>query len=183
MRLRAIAVMAAILAALAIGYVATRRPETAPAEQPRSFLWSLEMDELRRIVISLPSEGKAGAWVRHDDQYWYFDEPGGPRVDMQRWGGGVPLLLSGPGANRSITGDAGEEQLAVYGFGAPAARIELALANGSSLKAEVGDRTPDGGASYVRLAGSHAVFTVDQTWVDVLERLVREPPYPRAQGK
>ncbi len=102
---------------------------------------------------------------------------------MQRWGGGVPLILSGPGANRSIAADASDEQLAVYGFGAPAVRIDLTLANGSSVKAEVGDRTPDGGASYVRLAGSHDVYTVDQTWVDVLERLVREPPYPRAQDK
>ncbi len=59
MRLRAIAVMAAILAALAIGYVATRRPDVAPPEKPRAFLWSVEMDELRRIAISLPSDGKS----------------------------------------------------------------------------------------------------------------------------
>jgi hypothetical protein len=179
MRLRSIAVMAAILAVLAAAYVATRRPAPAPQEKPREFLWSVEMDDLRRIAISLPSEGKAEAWVRHDDQYWYFDEPGGPKVDMKRWGGGIPLLLSGPGTNRSIADDAGSELLAIYGFNAPAARIELTLANGQEIKVEVGDRTPGGEASYVRLTDSRGVYTVDQTWVDVLERLVREPPYPK----
>ncbi len=183
MRRRALLIMAAVLAVLAIGYVASRRPEPATQARPRAFLWSVEMDELKRIVISLPPQRGSEAWVRRDDEYWYFDEPGGPRVDMKRWGGGVPLLLSGPAAQRSIAGDANDEQLAVYGFGAPAVRIELTLENGRAVKAEVGDRTPDGAASYIRLLGSRDVYTVDQSWVDVLERLVREPPYPRPPDK
>jgi hypothetical protein len=29
-----------------------------------------------------------------------------PKVNMKRWGGGIPLLLSGPGAERLITSEA-----------------------------------------------------------------------------
>ena len=43
----------------------------------------------------------------------------GPQVDNQRWGGGIPLLLSGPGANRLILQNATDAQLADYGFNTP----------------------------------------------------------------
>jgi len=50
-RLPAILVMAGILAALAIGYTVLSRPQPAEQPQPRRFLWSVEMDELKRMVI------------------------------------------------------------------------------------------------------------------------------------
>lgn len=179
----AIVAMVGILAALAIAYSVSRRSEPAPRPEPRPFLWSVEMDELKRMVISLPPEGKGETWVKREDKYWYFDRPGGPRVDMQRWGGGVPLLLSGPRADRPIADSATDERLRIYGFRAPAMRIELTLENNDTINAEVGDRTPDGRAYYVKLLSSRDVYAVDHTWVEVLERLVREPPYPEPRGK
>ena len=182
-RLPAILVMTGILAALAVGYAVLRRPQPVEQPEPRRFLWSVEMDELKRMIISLPAEQKSDAWVKHEDEYWYFDEPGGPRVDMKRWGGGVPLLLSGPGLDRPIADDATDEQLEVYGFRAPAVRIELTLESDRIIKAEVGGPTPDGRAYYIKLLSLRDVYAVDHTWVDVLQRLVREPPYPEPPGK
>jgi len=45
----------------------------------------------------------------------------------------------------------------------------------------VGDRTPDGHAYYVQAPGSNDVALVDFTWYEVLERLVKEPPYVPAE--
>jgi len=174
--------MAGILAALAIGYAVSRRLEPVERPQPRRFLWSVEMDELKRIAINLPSAQKSEAWVKHEDSYWYFDAPSGPRVDMKRWGGGVPLLLSGPGVDRPITEGATDEQLEIYGLRAPGIRIVLTLENDDLINVEVGDRTPDGRAYYIKLLSSRDVYAVDHTWVEVLERLVREPPYPEPQN-
>jgi len=136
------------------------------------------MDELQHMVLSLPQEDKTEEFVKHEDRYWYFDNPPGPKVDMERWGGGIPLILSGPGAERLIAEDATEEQLAVFGFTAPKMEIALILDNEDIINIEVGDNTPDGQAYYVKLVDSKDVYTVDYTWYDVLKRLVTEPPYP-----
>ncbi len=130
------------------------------------------------MAISLPADGKREAWVKHEDKYWYFDQPDGPKVNMKRWGGGIPLLLSGPGANRSIAENATDEQLEIYGLKNPKMKMNLVLENEDSIGVEVGDRTLDGQAYYIKLIDSRAVYTVDFTWYDVLERLVLDPPYP-----
>jgi len=97
---------------------------------------------------------------------------------MDRWGGGIPLILSGPGAERLIAEDATEEKLAVFGFTEPSMEIALTLENEEIIYIEVGDSTPNGTAYYVKLVDSDDVYTVDYSWYDVLERLVLEPPYP-----
>ena len=134
------------------------------------------------MAISLPGENKSQAWVIHDDKYWYFDEPDGPKVDMQRWGGGIPLLLSGPGADRTITSDSTDEQLEIYGLTSPRMTIHVVLKDETTIDIEVGDATLTGGAYYVRLVDSRDVYSVDYTWYEVLERLVLDPPYPPSSG-
>jgi len=136
------------------------------------------MEELQHMVLSLPQEDKTEEFVKHEDRYWYFDNPPGPKVDMDRWGGGIPLILSGPGAERLIAKDATEEKLTVFGFAEPKMKIVLTLENEDIIDIEIGDSTPDGKAYYVKLVKSNDVYTVDYTWYDVLERLVTEPPYP-----
>jgi len=182
MRSHSIVLMAAILIALAAVFFITRRtPPPAPQSAPRTYVWSVAMQDLQRIVINLPSAGKREAWVKHADRRWYFDRPDGPAVNPQRWGGGVPLLLSGPGAQRLVVKAATAEQLKIYGFREPKMKLDLFLQNGAAVNIEVGDRTLDGRAYYIRKSGSGTVYTVDYTWYEVLERLVLDPPYPAAQ--
>ncbi|MBN1685349.1 MAG: DUF4340 domain-containing protein [Spirochaetales bacterium] len=179
MKLGVIIVMAVVLIALGAVYYFTSRPEPAEPVEPRYYVWDVEMDDLKEMAIRLPRDGMEEAWVKHEDKYWYFDEPDGPKVDMERWGGGVPLLLSGPGANRLLTRDATDEQIEVYGLAQPAMLIDLVLEDGSDINIEVGDSTLDGQNYYIRLVNSRNVFTVDYTWFYVLARLVIEPPYPK----
>jgi hypothetical protein len=182
MRLRAILIMVALLISLGVVYFLVRRkPEPPQPETPRMFVWWIEMEEIEKISVSLPRQGKSEAWVKHEDRYFYFDEPDGPKVDMQRWGGGIPLLLSGPAAARRIAEQATDQQLELYGLDDPAMRIELTLDNGDTLGIEIGDSTPDRQAYYIRRADSKDVYTVDYTWYEVLERLVVDPPYPEAE--
>jgi len=179
LKVGSILALLAILVALGV-YFLFFRPEEPPPPPPESryFVWNVDVEELQHMVISLPQEDMSESFVKHEDRYWYFDDPPGPKVDMKRWGGGIPLILSGPGANRLITKDATEENLTVFGFTEPRITIVLTLENEDVINIEVGDSTPDGSAYYVRLADSNNVYTVDYTWYDVLERLVKEPPYP-----
>jgi hypothetical protein len=175
-----------ILAALALYFFVLKPPPASDDEEeidPMIFVWSVDMDELQHITISLPREDMSESFVKHEDKYWYFDDTPGPQVDTDRWGGGIPLLLSGPGANRRITEDATEEQLAVYGFTQPSMEIVLTLKNANILEIKVGDSAPDGTYYYVKTAYSNDVYTVDYTWYDVLERLVLEPPYPPSESE
>jgi hypothetical protein len=177
MRRAGIPIMAVLLVALAAFYAITSRPELEPLAPARPSLWSLEMDRLVAVTIRLPAEGRSEAWVRHDDQAWYFDRPNGPKADVRRWGGGIPLLLSGPRAERLIAAEASAEQLAAFGLDNPKMEIDLVLEDRDAIKIAVGDGTPDGQAYYIRLIESSQVYSVHQTWHAALERLVLDPPY------
>lgn len=179
MRARTIIILAAVLVVLGAVFFVTSRPKPPPAAEERPYVWQVDMDELATIAISIPPEGRRKAWVQHEDQYWYFDEPDGPRVDVKRWGGGIPLILSGPAANRRIAEQADDTTLKLYGLADPRMQITLGLKDGTGLSIDAGDRTPDGLAYYVMLTDARDVYTVDATWYGVLERLVLDPPYPR----
>ena len=175
--------MSGILAALAALYFFTRpQPESGQQSDSRKFIWSVGMEELKHLTIKLPAEGKSQSWVKRQDRYWYFDQPNGPRVDMKRWGGGIPLLLSGPGAERFITSEPTEKQLEIYGFKNPGLKMALILRNEDTIRVEVGYKTLDKRAYYIRRINSKAIYTVDHTWYDVIERLVLDPPYPEPEG-
>ena len=179
MKLRTVLIMVAALIALGVAFYFSSRPEPVVPAEPQYFVWDVEMDELQTMSIRLLREEMSEAWVKHEDRYWYFDEPDGPKVNMDRWGGGIPLLLSGPGANRRISEGATDEQLEIYGLTNPAMRIDLTLQNGDTVNIELGDSTPDRQAYYIRLIDSRNIYTVDYTWHDVLKRLVTDPPYPK----
>lgn len=175
MGLRSIGVMAAILAALAAVYVLASWRAEVPEDAPRPALWSAPVEDLVSVTIDFPAAGNNGAWVRGEDGDWYGAGTDGRKVDAQRWQG-VALLLSGPRAERLIAVRATPEQLASYGLLQPRMAVDLVLKGDRRIRVEVGDPTPGGSAFYVRRATSTDVHTVHQTWFEVLERLVVDPP-------
>ena len=180
MRLRNILILLAILLALGGYFYFSDTPEPPPESEPRVFVWKIEMDEIQHIEIRLPREDKSEAFtkIEEEDKFpWYFDDPQRSEVDVARWGGGIPLLLSGPGAERVIAQNATPEKLAEFGLAQPQMEIILTLEDGDILNIKVGDRTPDGNTFYVQAPNSNNVCLVDYTWYEVLERLVKEPPY------
>lgn len=179
MRLGTILALLTILIALgAYLYFSETFAPTEPPPEPMPYAWSVSDEEIQRIEIGLPKEDKSEVFVKHADRYWYFDTPEGPKVDMKRWGGGIPLILSGPGAKRIIAKEAPEEKLTEFGLTQPQMELILTLKNEDTINVLVGDSTPDGSTYYVKTQDSNDVYLVDYSWYDVLERLVKEPPYP-----
>ncbi len=180
MRLRSILVLLAILLALGGYFYLFNTSEPPPKVEPRVFLWDIKMGEIQHIEIRLPRENMSESFIRIKEEGkfpWYFDDPQRSEVDVARWGGGIELLLTGPGTERVIARNATEEKLAEFGLAQPQMEIILTLEDGDILNITVGDRTPDGNTYYVQALDSNDVALVDYTWYEVLERQVKEPPY------
>jgi hypothetical protein len=170
--------MVAILAVAGTTYFFVSRPKPAAPTTPHYYVWSFDMQQLNKITMSLPKQGLTLSFSKHsDDSEFYFDNPPGPEVDNQRWGGGIPLLLSGPGANRLILQNATDAQVAEYGFNTPNFTATLTLDNGKIYEVQVGDITPDGTNYYTRLTNTGDIYTVDKSWYDVLSGIIITPPY------
>ncbi len=181
MRLRNIIILLSILLALAGYFYFSNIPEPPEKQEPRYYVWDIEMEVIQKITISLPREDLSQAFIKisEEDKFpWYFDDAETTDVDPARWGGGIPLLLSGPGVDRIIARDASPEKLAEFGLSQPQMEIILTLEDGDIMNIIVGNSTPDGHAFYVQAPSTNDVALVDYTWYEVLERIVKEPPYP-----
>ena len=184
MKLRLLIGLGAVAAGLGLVFLLTSGRDRPEDGTERPIMWSFDLRDLQRVEIALPQENLAEAWVRLD-QVWYFDRPGWPLVDLDRWGGGVPYLLSGPGANRLLTDAAGPDDLEIFGLLAP--RMTIHLEHGGehgeggpgTVDLVIGDETPDTFSFYIHQPGSRRVYTVDRSWYEIMERLVVEPPYVR----
>ncbi len=180
MRLRNILILLAILLALGGYFYFSNAPQPAAKAEPKLYVWLIDLERIQHIEIGLPREDKSQAFIKipEGDKFpWYFDDPQRSEIDQERWGGGIPLLLSGPGANRVIARNATQEKLAEFGLAQPQMEITLTLEDGNILNIIVGDKTPDGNNFYVQVPDSNDVATVDISWYEVIERLVKEPPY------
>lgn len=180
MKLSNIFILAVILAVLSGVYYWISRPEPQPPLEPQHFVWDIEMWDINHVTISLPREGLSQSFImipQGHDFPWFFDDLQRSPVDADRWGGGIPLLLSGPGADRVICENATQEKLAEFGLLQPGLEIIVTLTDNTTLNITAGDNTPDGSNYYIRAPGTNAVATVARSWYEVLERLVKEPPY------
>lgn len=182
MKARNIVILLLIFAVLGGTYYVVSRPKPGPPPEPKMYVWDIQQEDIERITITLPREPGAPSqsWIdipQEDKFPWYFDDANRSAVDTKRWGGGIPLLLSGPGADRVIAENATQEKLEEYGLLNPSMVIKLEMFNGQTMNITVGDRTPNGNNYYVRAPSTNAVATVDYTWYDVLSKLVTDPPY------
>ncbi|MFC2035343.1 DUF4340 domain-containing protein [Chloroflexota bacterium] len=180
MRLRNILILLVVLVALGGYFYFSNTPQSTTIQEPQFYVWLIDVEDIQHIEIRLPHEGKSQSFIKileGDTFPWYFDDPQKSKVDIDRWGGGIPLLLSGPGAERVIAANATEEKLWEFGLTQPRMEIILTLEDGDILNIMVGNTTQDGHAHYVQVPDSNKVALVDYSWYNVLERLVKEPPY------
>jgi hypothetical protein len=149
-------------------------------------MWDINMDYITHIKIELPREDLSVSFIKipQGDKFpWFFDDP--PQyssVNATAFGGSGPaLIVSGPAASRDL-GYATDEQLAEYRLTNPSMKVIVIYKDpnkdtAETIEADVGDKTIDGTNYYVRAPGSNQVALVDYTWYEVLERLVKKPPY------
>ena len=186
MRLRNILILLAIFLALGGYFYFANAPQPVAKAEPKLYVWMIDLENIKHIKIGLPREDKSQAFIKipEGDKFpWYFDDPQRSEVDKERWGGGIPLLLSGPAADRVIFRNATPQKLAELGLTQPQMEIALTLEDGSILNIIVGDKTPDSNNFYVQAPDSNDVATVDISWYNVMERLVKEPPYAQSPAK
>jgi len=180
LRIKNILILLAILLALGGYFYYSETSQPPSTSEAKVYVWDIEMDEIQHIEIRLPRENKSEAFIKISEGNefpWYFDDPQRSAVDSERWGGGIPLLLSGPGAVRVIAENATPEKLTEFGLTQPRMTITLTLENGDILNITIGDWTPDENAFYIQVPDSNDVCIVDYTWYNEMERLVKEPPY------
>ena len=177
MKWRFLAILGAVAVGLAAVVALTSRPTEAEPVEKRPRIWSFDMRDLWRVEIRF-EDGSGEAWIRDEDYVWYFDRPGLPRVDTDRWGGGVAFLLSGPGASRRISDGVLPEDLEIFGLDPPHMSIHLEHgADREVIDLAIGDQTPDTVSYFVQMVGTETIYTIDYTWYDIMEGLVRDPPY------
>ena len=166
-----------VLLAVVGGYVLIfelQRGEVREPDPPQFY--NLEEQQIQSVIFTHLDETQA--FVKREST-WYFDDAAGDAVNMDRWSG-IPLLLTGPRSRRLL-----EEQiddLTIYGLDPPVTLIQITLMDQRQLNVLLGDLTPDGSANYALLEGTGqgfgALFAIDVSWGDVMNRLVAEPPVP-----
>lgn len=141
-------------------------------------LYRLNHQDLVGVNISLDEENIV--FVRDSDEWFIKDETSGANVPVEenRWSG-VPVLLGGPKVTENLT-QIGEEleDLAVYGLDPPRGKIELIPAEGQPIEIQLGDLIPTENGYYAKIADFNVLYIMHNAWVDVMARLVTEPPVP-----
>ena len=171
MRRESVLLGGALLLAL-LGVVAYRqtREEPPPNEAP-PFFYEIDPVDVARIEVRHADLAEAFAWDE-EGGYWRFDDPGGERVDEERFGG-MPVLVAGPRIERTLPEGL---DLAALGLTPPRATVTVGLDSGAEFVVLIGRATPDESAHYVKQANDASVFLVNAVWGDVLTRLATEPP-------
>jgi hypothetical protein len=162
------------------GYTHLPKPKQS---NDKPSVWQVSMDDLQKMQIDLVSDKgtKSERFVKQPDESWRFDDLQLSAINPDRWGGGIPLLLSGPHADRIIYRAAPNAKLTEFGLTQPRMTITLTLNSGRPVVIKVGDTTPSGQAFYVQVPDSNDVCTVDYSWYGVVQRLVTDPPYAVAE--
>lgn len=188
MKTKNIIILLLVLVVLGGIFYIVSRPKAGTPVQPTEFVWLIEENEIEHITITLSRENpvlsQSFIKIKNEDKFpWFFDDAAHTPVNSDRWGGGIPLLLSGPGADRVISYSTSVDKLTEYGLIIPSMTIDLILSDGKTMKIQVGDKTPNGNYYYVKAPDSNAVAIVDYTWYDVLAKIVTDPPYVATETK
>jgi hypothetical protein len=142
-----------------------------------SRLYRLSSSELNEVVVTRGEE--TITFVRQGEDWFINDSGQGMvEVDIQRWGG-VPVLLGGPTTTKLIEPEEGQTiDLTSYGVEPPKSSVHVATSRNQVVDVLIGDATPDATGYYVKVVGTEVLYVVNSAWVDVIHRLINEPPYP-----
>ncbi len=178
MRLKYILVLGAVVVALGGFFVYLRSQKPPQAAQQTDYAWTLDSEELLRVSIRLPRDGKSQTFFRATDGSWHFDDQKQTAVDKDRWGGIPVLLASGPRGKKILVRDASQEEFDRFGLAQPRMVMTISTSKGGSLRVNIGDNVPDASSFYMQVPETRDVAVVDYSWYYVFDRLVTEPPYP-----
>ncbi len=158
-----------------VGVFAWLNPFSKAPEPKKDAPWfyNLTTDDIQ--TIQLTTQQNSQTFVKNDN-YWYFSDPAGIPVDLNRWGG-VPILLSGPQSQRLLYDSI--DDIKKFGLDKPSLVIKVTIKDAQVLTVTLGDETPDKVAHYAQMEGFEQLFLIDNSWGQVLMRIANEPPLPK----
>ena len=140
-------------------------------------LYRVSSEQLASFTVNMDDE--AITFVHEGDEWFIQDNEGGENapVDPVRWGG-IPLLVSGPSADKNLSdGDDEIGDPASFGLEPPRSKLNLTPFRGETIELLIGDPTPTEDGYYTKLADASTIYVTNSTWVEVVERLLTEPPF------
>ena len=161
-----------------------RGPGSDAPERPER-LYRIASEELMEVVISQGEDSIK--FVEVEDTWYIRDDESGEdsEADIGRWGG-ITSLLGGPAAENLMKTEEDRTELgdrASYGLEPPRTVITLTTKNRQMVVINLGDLTPTEDGYYVEVEDIRDnLYIVHNSWGDVLERLLHEPPYPVEEG-
>ena len=165
----------ALLIVILVGVLVAvnRRGGTPSQVQPvRDAIYSIPEGSI--TSVSITKDTKKAVYVKDAAGMFHFDSASGEPVFQDRWSG-VTLLLSGPRYSRLLVSQA--TNVSEYGLDRPTFVITVGLEGSRTLELRLGNRTPQEGAYYVQVKDNPAVYLLDVTFGQVIERLVNDPPH------
>ena len=136
------------------------------------YLWTLSTDQVTGLRVVDRARGSEVALVKDAGGAWTLTSPAGQVTDQAAAGtaiGGLGTVI----VDGTITSTT---DLTAFGVLSPTYTIEVTLADGSKLKASVGDKSPTGTDYYVLRDGEANVVTVGSFSIEQLTGLIDRPP-------
>lgn len=174
-------VLVVVLAALALYTLLVQNPrdqaeaEATPTTDPTPrVLWETTADQIVSLRIEETATGATVAVTKDAAGNWTMTAPEAGPADSSR-------LLSITSNAASLTVNSvvtTTTDLAQFGVLEPAYTLEAGLADGRTLRADVGDAAPVGGGYFVLREGETQVMVVAAFGLDALIELLNTPPYP-----
>ncbi|TAK10961.1 MAG: DUF4340 domain-containing protein [Anaerolineae bacterium] len=174
-------VVGAFAVLLLVALVVQRQQAAEAAEvvpTPRPVVLLLDVTQIAGLEIEGPDGARAALSLGADGQ-WVMDEPPATAAEVDQFT--VQSAISGLGTLYEQSALDPISDLASVGLATPEYVIRILLLDGSNQELEVGGKTFNGGAYYVRVPGNDPQL-VNLFTLDAVLDLLRTPPLIPATG-
>jgi Domain of unknown function (DUF4340) len=139
---------------------------------PAVYLWTVKADQINGVHVADRVSGKAMDLVKDASGAWSLVQPGPQPAEQSLAAADVSglMTLAVDGTLTTAT------DLASFGVLSPTMTVEVDLADGTKLKAAVGNKTPTGTDYYVLREGETQVVLLSSAAQGTLASLVTSPP-------
>ena len=160
MKVRGLLVALIVLAALGGALYWSNRKQKADAAKPAADtspkILTIPEDQIKEVKLK-KTGGDTTVLRKGDDGKWQIVEPKPLRADQESVNS-LASTLSSLNADKLVEDKATD--LAPYGLNSPGLDVTVVKKDGKTQDLYVGDDTPTGSGSYVKLAGDPHVYTV-----------------------
>ena len=157
-----------------VWYTDLRNGTPGPAT-PTGQASVLTLDAAQVAKLEVEDQGKRAVVQRGDDNVWRLTEPQAGEADNTTVNSSVAQLAK-LNASRKLDSPG---SLGDYGLASPTTKVRLTTKDGASSEVDVGAKTPDSSAYYVKLAGQDPVYVVSAFTIGDVTKWTTDPPKPR----